>query len=183
MCSDQSAPPSAVSPAAELIRGLCDKYQALLALRVTREEVSPRAALAALAAAYPGALRELDRLPLQLIERRLASLRAVASGATGVERWMTLQIAYHGFMRAVLRLRRALLASNERSFADPGRCLQRLAYVAAADEPAPERLDAATLQMIVRPPRGRLNPWVIERVARDHAVQSSDIERALFVDG
>jgi len=183
MCSDQSAHPDTTHAAAELIRGLCDKYQALHALRVTRHAIAPRAELAALAAAYPGALRELDRLPLPLIERRLASLRAVASGAAEMQRWMTLQSAYHGFMRAALRLRRALLSAGERSFVDPAACLARIAYVAAADEPAPERWDALALATIVSPPGGRLNPWVLAQVASACAVQPADIERALFEEG
>ena len=167
-------------PAPALILGLCDKYQALLALRVHKSEAAPRAKLAALAAAYPGALRELDCLPLHVIERRLERLRAVAVGSAHVERWMTLQIAYHGCMRAVLRLRRALLAAGERSFEDPQACLQRLAYTAAADEPAPAWFSDAVLRSIVSPPRGRLNPWVVEHVARDQAVSPEDVLQALF---
>jgi hypothetical protein len=177
MRSDQSV---REPPASALILGLCDKYQALLALRVHKTDVAPRSELAALAAAFPGALRELDSLPLSVIERRLASLRAVVLGSAEVERWMTLQIAYHGCMRAVLRLRRALLASGERGFDDPLACLQRLAYAAAADEPVPAWFSEAALRIIVSPPRGRLNPWVIDQVARDQAVSPEDVLQALF---
>jgi len=177
MRSDQSVPEP---PAPELILGLCDKYQALLALRVHKTQVAPRSELAALAAAFPGALRELDCLPLPVIERRLASVRAVAAGNVPVERWMALQIAYHGCMRAVLRVRRALLASGDRSFDDPLACLQRFAYTAAADEPAPAWFSQAVLRSIVSPPHGRLNPWLVDRVARDHAVSPSEVLAALF---
>jgi hypothetical protein len=177
MRSDQSVQDA---PAAELILGLRDKYQALLVLRVHKTDVAPRAEMAALAAAYPGALRELDQLPLPVIERRLAALRAVAAGSAHVERWMTLQLAYHGYMRAVLRLRRALLASGERSFADPLACLRRHAYTAALDEPEPAWFTEPVLQSIVRPPRGRLNPWVMQQVARDQSVSAQDVLKALF---
>jgi hypothetical protein len=177
MRSDQSVHGA---PAAKSILGLCDKYQALLALRVHETDVAPRAEMAALAAAYPGALRELDQLPLQVIERRLACLREVIAGSARVERWMTLQVAYHGYMRAVLRLRRALLASGERSFVDPVACLERHAYTAAPDEPAPAWFTPTVLQNIVRPPRGRLNPWVMELVARDQSVSPQDVLDALF---
>ena len=136
--------------------------------------------MSALAAAYPGARRELDQLPLPVIERRLASLRAVAEGSARVERWMRLQVAYHGTMRAVLRLRRALLASGERSFDDPLACLARHVYVAASDEPDPAWFTPSALQTIVRPPHGRLNPWVLERVARDQSVSPQDVVAALF---
>lgn len=177
MRSDQSV---TCAPAAELILGLCDKYRALHALRVNKTELAPKAELAALAARFPGALRELDGLPLAVIERRLASLRAVLAGSAQVERWMTLQIAYHGCMRAVLRLRRALLASAERNFADPLACLERHAYMPAADEPGASWFSQSVLQHVVSPPRGRLNPWVLAQVARDHAVTAQDVSDALF---
>jgi hypothetical protein len=180
MPSDQSVH---TSPTPEQLARLLDKYRALRQLRVTRAEVSPRAELSALAASFPGALRELDRVPLPLIEQRIASLSAALENRERVAAWMTLQIAYHGFMRAVLRLRRGLLSVSEHELSDPHACLQRLAYIAAGDEPAPERLDTTALSVIRRPPGGRLNPWVMEQVARDLAVRPADIEQALFVDG
>jgi hypothetical protein len=180
MPSDQSVH---TRPTPEQLARLRDKYQALWQLRATRVEVPPKAEMSALAAAFPGALRELDRVPLPLIEQRLASLQAVVEGRAPLVAWMTLQIAYHGFMRAVLRLRRGLLSVSECDLSDPRACLQRLAYIAASDEPAPERLDATALSIIRSPPGGRLNPWVMEQVARHLAVCPADIERALFADG
>jgi uncharacterized protein YjiS (DUF1127 family) len=180
MPSDQSVH---TRPTSEQLARLRDKYQALRALRVTRVEIAPRAEMSALAAAFPGALRELDRVPLPLIEQRLASLQAVVEGREPERTWMTLQIAYHGFMRAVLRLRRALLSVSDHDLSDSHACLQRLAYIPASDEPPLERLDTTALSIIRNPPGGRLNPWVMEQVARDLAVCPADIELALFVDG
>lgn len=161
----------------QLIRALCDKYERLCDLRKRQlSEVAPRADLVALAAAFPGALRELDCLPLEELERRSEALRAVAGGTAPVERWMVLQSGYHGCMRAVLRIRRMLL-QRER---DPSAQAQPLAYEPLPDEPALDQFDAEDLATIRKPPGGRLNPWVLTRVARDHAVSTACIEIALW---
>ena len=158
-----------------LIRALCGKYEKLCDLRERQQtDVAPRAELVALAAAFPGALRELDCLPWEELEHRANALRAVLDGRAQVERWMVLQIGYHGFMRAVLRIRRLIL-EQERSAAP-----QPLAYSPALDEPPLERFDASALAAIRKPPRGRLNPWVVAEVARDHAVTEACIENALW---
>jgi hypothetical protein len=158
-----------------LVRALCGKYEKLCELRQRQQsDVAPREEMVALAAAFPGALRELDCLPWEELEHRANVLRAVLEGRAQVERWMMLQIGYHGFMRAVLRIRRLLL-EQERS-AEP----QPVAYTPALDEPAWERFDEQALVMIRKPPRGRLNPWVLTQVARDHAVTEACIENALW---
>jgi hypothetical protein len=165
----------------QLLRGLQSKYQTLYELRVQgTPSVVPRTTFAALAAEFPGALRELDRLPLYAIEQRRTALAAVLSEGAPVEPWMQLQVAYHGFMRAVLRIRRALLALRIHSFEPAQHCLELVSYVAAPGEPACARFDAEMLRAIRRPPQGRLNPWVLEQVARDHAVTPEVVERALL---
>jgi len=171
----------AFSPHPQLLRALQGKYQTLYELRVQgAPSAVPRATFAALAAQFPGALRELDKLPLQVIELRLRALEAVLSGAAPAEPWMQLQIAYHGFMRAVLRIRRALIALRIEHFEPAQECLERVAYIAAPGEPARGRFDAEMLRAIHRPPNGRLNPWVLEQVALDHAVSADAVERALL---
>lgn len=164
-----------------LIQALQHKYRTLHAWRTqgTPEAVS-RADFAALSRAFPGALRELDRVPMSVLEERLASLAAVLSGAAEPALWMALQSAYHGLMRAVLRIRRGLRDQLEAELADSTGCLQRMGYSAAPDEPALESIDAAMLQSIRKPPQGRLNPWVLERVALLHGVSREQVEQALF---
>lgn len=158
-----------------LVRALCGKYEKLCDLRRRQQsDVAPRDELAALAFAFPGALRELDCLPWEELEQRVNALREVLEGRAEVARWMVLQISYHGFMRAVLRIRRLLL-EQERSAA-----VQPLAYTPALDEPALERFDAQAMAVIRKPPRGRLNPWVLAEVARDNAVTEACIENALW---
>lgn len=173
---DQSAP-SIVLRDPLLLKALCGKYEKLCDLRQRQiTDVAPRAELVALAAAFPGALRELDCLPLDELERRLLALRAVDRDNADIEQWMILQIAYHGFMRAVLRLRRLLRAAH----ADSPDSQTLLRYRQRPDEPAPQRFDAEALATIRKPPGGRLNPWVLEQVARDHAVTRACIETALW---
>jgi hypothetical protein len=158
-----------------LVRALSGKYEKLCELRQRQQTtVAPRDELIALAAEFPGALRELDCLAWEELEHRSAALRRVLSGSAEVERWMVLQIGYHGFMRAVLRIRRLML-ERERSFDQ-----QPLRYTAALDEPPLERFDAQALAVIRKPPRGRLNPWVLAQVARDQAVTETCIENALW---
>jgi hypothetical protein len=70
---------------------LTDKYAELLALRDAhaRGEDPPdlRERLRALASRYPGALRELDRLPREAIVGKLEVLARTSEGAP-LERWM-----------------------------------------------------------------------------------------------
>ena len=120
--------------------------------------------MAALAHRFPGALRELDELPMDQIEARLHALErlnermhaasphtaaALRSGASAPE-WVRLQISYHGCMRAVLRIKR--LAGT----CDAAALLARLPseYVPGADEPPLASFDRAALEAILRPAAG-----------------------------
>jgi hypothetical protein len=60
-----------------------------------------RAALREFAAAWPGALKELDTLATDEIERR-----AQACAAGEAEPWMAWSLRYHELMRAALAIRR-----------------------------------------------------------------------------
>lgn len=165
------------SPAPEVLRGLVDKYERLLRLRTEPSAEVPRDELRSLARQFPGALRELDRLPVPMIEARLSALRNVVAGAAEPEAWMSLVASYHGYMRAALRVKRwsrawpaepaaALLAFTER-------------YVPAADEPGLAFFDVDVLVTIRKPPLGRLNPFIIEAVARLHQTTPELVAGAL----
>jgi hypothetical protein len=162
------------------IRALLDKYQAMHALRVATHAAPPRAELLALASAFPGALRELDRLPLALIEARMRALADVLATARAPEAWMELQSAYHGFMRAALRIRRQLLAQPDLPLDDAPACLVAIAYAPDLGEPPAARFDGEALRVLAKPPRGRLNPWVISQVASDWGVDPSAVQAALL---
>jgi hypothetical protein len=136
--------------------------------------------MASLAQRFPGALRECDELPIEEIERRLAALeRALAQRAPAPE-WAVLQIGYHGFMRAVLRIKRL---AGGRGAEHAAAVLAELArsYEPAADEPPLASFDEAAIAVILDPPDGRLNPWVYARVAAQHGVPPDRVRSSLFL--
>jgi len=127
---------------------------------------------------------------MHVLELRLAELEHVLSLGPGLQLtaapdWMRWQLAYHGFMRAALRIRAALrrLAPSARELVEPGACLAQIGYMPAADEPAVERFDAELLGRINRPPGGRLNPVVLHELAREFGVSVETLELTLFGDG
>jgi hypothetical protein len=164
-------------PSPQLLSGLVDKYTRLLRLRSAADALPPRAELRSLARQFPGALRELDRLPLPSIEARLRELEQVLAEGREPALWMRLQVSYHGFMRATLRIKRWSRAWPEELAAAQVALAAR--YVPAADEPAVGFFDSATLQLIRRPPAGRLNPFVLAAVARLHGTTSEIVGDAL----
>jgi hypothetical protein len=122
-------------------------------------------------------LRELDSLPLDTIQTRLTALRRVLAEASEPEPWMCLQASYHGYMRATLRIKRW-----SRGWPDaPAAALLafRSKYVPAADEPGLAYFDEDVLAKIRKPPAGRLNPLVLEAVARVHGTTVEVVAEAL----
>jgi hypothetical protein len=68
-------------------------------------QVTRHGVLAAVAAAFPGSLRELDRLTPQALRCRWRIARGVAAGACW-PRWLAVVWAYHGSLHAALAWRR-----------------------------------------------------------------------------
>ena len=145
-----------------------------------RALIAPRAQLSALANEFPGALRELDQLPIDCIEQRLEAIERALARTSPVERWMELQSGYHGFMRATLRIRR-LSRGRPLAVLDAQCELAELPYQPAEDEPPAQRFSAEDLATIRRPPAGRLNPWVLAQVAHDWGVTPELVRKALFL--
>jgi hypothetical protein len=165
-------------PSPQLLSGLLDKYRRLLRLRTETTAEAPREELRRLARQYPGSLRELDQLPLESIEARISALEAVLASAGEPEVWMCLQVSYHGFMRATLRIKRW-----SRDWPDEPAAAQRALsarYVAGADEPALAFFDEAVIAAIRKPAQGRLNPFVLAEVARHHGTTAGEVARALL---
>jgi hypothetical protein len=155
---------------------LARKYRALAELRGARargEPIPGREVFRALAAEFPGALNELDNLPLAEIERRLSALtRALAGGPE--ERWMAWMHRYHALMRAALYVkprvaRRAELAAHEAS-----------SLAERTAERAGVPVDAAFVASVRAPPGGRLSRLVLERLAAEFAASPAVIREALF---
>lgn len=152
------------------LRALRDKYEQMLCLRRLHArakeepgfvEPDPRPAMAALARRYPGALREIDELPIADIERRIAELEAAEADATRISMWMNAQAEFHRLARGALAVKRWLA----------GRASSPEIDAAFADALAamPEREEAMTwaadLAALAKPPRGRVMDLVYAKLA------------------
>jgi hypothetical protein len=162
----------------QLLSGLVDKYTRLLHLRSASGVLPPRDELRSLARQFPGSLRELDRLELPTIEARLRELEQVLARGSEPALWMRLQVSYHGFLRATLRIKGWSRAWPEERAAALAELAAR--YVPADDEPALGFFDAETLGLIRNPPDGRLNPFVLNAVARLHGTTPEIVGNALL---
>lgn len=167
---------------AQSLAVLREKYVAIKRLRDAAADgtpIDPRAEMIALSRRFPGALRELDELPMCVIEQRLGQLDAALAKQGPAPEWVLLQLGYHGWMRVALRIKRMAVGSDERVDA----ILVQLAasYQPAAFEPALEHLDRAAIEAILKPAGGRLNPWVFRCVAAVFGVEPGQVQRALFL--
>lgn len=159
----------------------------MLSLRVAHErarrdasfvEPDPRPAMARLAERYPGALREIDTLPLTSITARIDALRSAERSPSRAEPWMIAQIAFHRFARGALATKRWL--AGKRSVTPALRAAFRRA-TATLPRGADARLFAGDLEAIAAPPRGRLMDVVHARVAQ--ALDVTTVEARTLVFG
>jgi hypothetical protein len=143
---------------------LARKYAALVGLRRRRDAGGDAAGggeLRALAAEFPGCLRELDTLGLVELERRARATEAAADGGA-VEPWMAWIDGYHALMRAALAVR-----------------------ASRAPEPpldATFATDLATdfVAAVLAPPGGRVSVVVLRALAARFGVPAATISAALF---
>ncbi|AKF10117.1 hypothetical protein [Sandaracinus amylolyticus] len=160
------------------LHALREKYREMKRLREQHDAgspVDPRPAMRALASRFPGALREIDELPMDEIDARIASLdRALAGGE--VEPWMRALARYHAWMRLALRVR--LACATERSEAR-ARAWLEVATRQHEDDVDPRALDDETLRAILRPPGGRLHRVVLARVGEELGVEPHVIDAHL----
>src|SRR5688572_18985867 len=140
---------------------LARKYRALAELRRAQHRMSfsdARAPLRELSREFPGSLRELDTLPLEEIERKGEQLESAAHGA-GFEPWMQWMHEYHLTMRAALAVKQRLAGrrapSDAVAFEIAGAVSAEVGY----------RCDLEFVFAVARPPRGRINPIVLRRLA------------------
>jgi hypothetical protein len=162
------------------LRALRDKYEQILCLRRIHArakeepdfvEPDPRPAMAALARRYPGALREIDVLPMAVIERRITELEAAEVDASRIAMWMNAQAEFHRLARGALATKRWLAGRTPTPEIDEA--------FAKALSTMPERDDALSwaddLAAVAKPPRGRVMDLVYARLA---AVLGVDVHEA-----
>jgi hypothetical protein len=145
-----------LSPGA--LQALARKYARLSAWRDRRDgagDPATRDELRALAAEFPGCLRELDTLGLAELGRRAAACARAVDDATAVEPWMAWIDGYHALVR------RALAARKARRHGDP------------AGDDSFERA-------VLTPPGGRMGVVVMRALAERFGVPASTIAAALF---
>lgn len=135
-------------------------------------EPDPRPELSRLAERFPGALREIDRLPLEVIASRIGALAAVEAAPERAEPWMVAQIVFHRHARGALAAKRWLAG---RRAVTPD--LASAFAAAMADDDA--LLFAEALEAVAAPPRGRLMDVVYARVA--HVLDVSVAEARALV--
>ena len=167
------------------LRALRDKYEQMLCLRRLHArakeepdfvEPDPRPAMVALARRYPGALREIDALPIADIEQRIAELEAAEADASRIAMWMSAQAEFHRLARGALAVKRWLA----------GRPLTREIDEAFAEALAamPERDDALAwaddLAALSDPPRGRVMDLVFVKLASVLGVEINVARRAVL---
>ncbi len=142
------------------IAALSEKYRLLVELRRARERgepLPPRAVLRDLAWRFPGALRELDRMPMATIERRIAEL-ADASRGGATREWMAAHASYHELLRFALAHKLARAFERE-----------------APDIAAPAAADREFLEALRAAPGGRMVPLVRSTIARVLAREVADV--------
>jgi hypothetical protein len=158
------------------------KYVEMLAMRMEdaaaeEETERVRVRMAELAARFPGALREIDELPMDEIRRRIAVLEEVLSGARRAEPWMTAMARFHALARGALCAKR-WLAGRRRVDA-----LTEQAFECAAEGlrfPVEARLWVRELDVLANPPRGRVTDAVFERLAEELDTSAAALRILVF---
>lgn len=164
-------------------RALRDKYEQMLVLRAAHaredaavSEPDPRFAMARLAERFPGSLREIDTLPIDVIRLRIDLLTQAEGNAAATEPWMTAQVHFHRVARGALIAKR-WLAGRKQITAE----LAAEFEAALASLDADARLVATDLATIAAPPRGRLVAFVYAKVGAMLGVEASHVRALVFL--
>jgi hypothetical protein len=138
----------------DVLDALARKYRALVALRTRRDgggAPATRDELRALAAEFPGCLRELDTLGPDELSRRAGATAAAAAGGPR-EPWMDWIATYHALMADLLATR----ARGEAVTAPEGRLNVKVLREVSARFGVAAATIAATLFPVRRPSPYRL---------------------------
>jgi hypothetical protein len=157
----------------ELLR----KYEEMLGMRLADEAHpggDPRREMAALAARFPGSLRELDELPMQAIRGRIEELsRCIAEGRHPAP-WMRATALFHRLTRGALAAKRWLGARRSIDAELAGAFLDEIERSVLVED---ARAWASDLARIAAPPRGKLTDMVFERIAQEMSVPIDEARR------
>lgn len=154
---------SACNPAA-----LLEKYVEMLALRTLDAEdalADPKPRMRALATRFPGALREIDELPLETIQSRIRSLEKTTQERGEPAEWMLAMARFHDAMREVLAIKRII---------------GRRKLTPALRKKAERIAKGWAIERISKPPNGRLVDLVFERVAAEMKITTKRARALVF---
>jgi hypothetical protein len=164
---------------ADDLAGLRRKYEEIVRLRRLEEAGDggdPRRAMAALAAEFPGALREADDLPMDELLLRVTA-RSGALQGEAVAPWMRTMARFHALTRGALCAKRWLggrKTANDDLLAAFDRESGALCY---ADDARTWRNE---LLAVAAPPRGRVTELVFARMALELGVSADEVRREVF---
>ena len=169
------------------------KYEEMHALRsIADDGYDPRPRMAALAARFPGALREIDDLPLAEIEQRIDALSRAERDPSTAARWMHAMTRFHALARGILFAKRMLgdYPEGSKGARSPLAEARRASARSAEGELEGEALeqeewpDEARVwrddSRVANPPRGRLMDLVYERLARELDTTPVDAKQLVF---
>jgi hypothetical protein len=163
-------------------RQLRDKYVEMLAMRLAhasghQEATDVRARMMALAARFPGALREIDDLDLVELRSRIAKLEGVLTGALPSEPWMEAVSLFHEMTRGALCAKRWLSGRKRADAAVEGAYAM---HVAGLEDSEDARAWMGELAAIAMPPGGRLTALVYARIGRILGTSDSQARNLVF---
>ena len=153
------------------------KYEEMLRLRLLDEAgatLDPRCAMAALAGRFPGALREIDELPMEEIRTRIHALRAAETDRARELPWMRAIARFHALTRGALSAKRWLAGRKIADVAAFTRDVPGLAHAKDA------RAWESDLGKIARPPRGRITDLVFARLAIELGLSEDEARHLVF---
>ncbi len=130
-----------------------------------------------LAERHPGALREIDALPLAEIRRRIAALDAVLAGEREPDPWVEAVARFHALTRGVLVAKRWL---GRRRRVDDALQREFERELLALPYPEDSRAWSAHLALVAAPPRGRLMDAVFTRVAASMGLPVATVRALVF---
>jgi hypothetical protein len=164
------------APTRDELLALEAKYAQMHLLRGAHERgesIPERAVFKALAGRFPGVLRELDTLPMDVVVKRRQALGEAASGGA-VEPWMAWMVAYHGLMRAALWIKL-------RTAKQPDVTNERMVFLLrGVTNEVGLGVDESFVMDVARPYAGRLNAVVLARLETMFGAPVAEIRKALF---
>jgi hypothetical protein len=148
------------------IVALKSKYEEMLRMRLfdlAHPGGDPRREMAALAARFPGALRELDETSLEQIRARIDALSQCLATGSPPDAWMCASALFHRLTRGALAAKRWLAG---RRSVDEGVIAEFLESIEGSVDEVEAGAWAQNLAAVASPPRGRLSELVFEHVAQ-----------------